>query len=276
MPDVGERERRGVVHAVAHHHHGAGAIGARHEPGHDVAFGFRGQAAERIAGRQAEAGRRRGPPRRDGRPTGSARECRARAAARPSRGHRGEARRRCRPRPPPSVHRDEHRAEAVGDDLSAYAANSSGTDAPGLDVRAVPDADVMTVQPARDPPPGTSTTPSTVRTTPSDCPDALRKARATACDDSASRARANWSAASSPCHRATAERPSVSVPVLSSSTVSTLRSRSRASGFLTKMPARAARISATDTASGTASPSAQGHATTSSATTRSSATAGPR
>ena len=43
-----------------------------------------------------------------------------------------------------------------------------------------------------------------------------------------------------------------------------------------KMPARAARISATETASGTERPSAQGQATTSRATTRSSATAGPR
>ena len=140
----------------------------------------------------------------------------------------------------------------------------------------VPDADVVAVQPAGDPLPGTSTTSSTVLTTLSDAPDEVRKARATACDDSDSRSRASWSAASSPCQRATVDRPSVSVPVLSSSTVSTWRSRSSASGFLMKTPARAARSSATDMASGTESPSAQGQATTSRATTRSSATAGPR
>ena len=124
--------------------------------------------------------------------------------------------------------------------------------------------------------PGTSTTCSTVLTSLTGRSKDRWKARATACADSASRARANCSATSSPCQRATVGRPSVSVPVLSRSTVPALRSRSRASGFFTKIPERAARMSATDIASGIESPSAQGQATTRRATTRSSATAGPR
>ena len=50
-PDIGQREGRGVVHAVADHHHGAGPIGTRHKAGDDVPLPLRGQAADRVAGR---------------------------------------------------------------------------------------------------------------------------------------------------------------------------------------------------------------------------------
>ena len=172
---------------------------------------------------------------------------------------------------------DEDRAQPLGDEgLGPRGERGRDGGTRRLDVGAVPDAHVAAVEPARDPLAGDLADVFRARTTRTERPYEARKARATACDDSASSARASWSAASSPSQRPTVARPSVSVPVLSRRTVSTCRSRSRASGSLTKIPDRAARISATDTASGTDRPSAQGQATTRRATTRSSATSGPR
>ena len=55
--------------------------------------------------------------------------------------------------------------------------------------------------------------------------------------------------------------PSVSVPVLSTTSVSTVSSRSSASAFLTSTPAEAPRPVPTMMAIGVARPSAHGHAT---------------
>ena len=56
--DVGERERGGVVHAVADHHDGAGRApaGSPDEAGDDVALRLGGEAAEGVLGRQPELG----------------------------------------------------------------------------------------------------------------------------------------------------------------------------------------------------------------------------
>ena len=280
--DVGQRERGGVVDAVADHHHRARAAGAatrapRRRRAWLPASGRR--ARRRPAARVA-------PPTRATTPGWSpermrTRMPRARSAATVARA----SGRKASPMPatpatcPSTATKTGLRPSATI--ASARAAGRRGDrGAARLDeVRAVADAHVVAVDPAGDALAGAPRrTSSTVRTT---CMRAARRrawnARATACDDSrfegarqlAARRRRRASAA-------TVARPSVSVPVLSSSTVSTWRRRSRASGFLTKMPARAARISATDMASGTDRPSAHGHDTTSSATTRSSATSGPR
>ena len=221
--DIGQRERRGVVHAVAHHHHGAGAVGARHQPGHDVALGFGRQAAERVAGRQAQLGAdarddvgviaREDPHAHAARAQGRDGPPRIRAQRVADAGHAGHA----------AVDRDEHRAEAVGDDRLGGRGEVGRNDVPAASTwaRFPTRTSWPSSRPAM-PCPGTSTTSSTVLHDP-DRPARrrVRKARATAWDDSASSARANCSAASSPCQRATVARPSVSVPVLSSSTVST-------------------------------------------------------
>jgi hypothetical protein len=64
----------------------------------------------------------------------------------------------------------------------------------------------------------------------------------------------------------TAGRPSVSVPVLSISRVSTFSSLSSAAAFLTRTPVRAPRPTATMMDIGVARPSAQGQAMISTAT----------
>ncbi len=96
-------------------------------------------------------------------------------------------------------------------------------------------------------------------------------ARATGCSERCSTAAARrcTSAASSPAAGTTstsAMRPAVTVPVLSSTTVSTRRVSSRISGPLMRMPSWAPRPVPTSSAVGVARPSAQGHAMISTAT----------
>ncbi len=105
-------------------------------------------------------------------------------------------------------------------------------------------------------------------------------ARASGCSESASTAPA--SASSRSCRRRAGDgghsvdggRPLVSVPVLSNSTVSTVRIRSSASRSLTRMPARAASAVEMAMTSGMASPRACGQAMTSTVTVRSTASLG--
>lgn len=96
-------------------------------------------------------------------------------------------------------------------------------------------------------------------------------ARAMGCSEACSSAPARRSASpsSSPsavCTAATAMRPVVTVPVLSSTTVSTRRVDSRICGPLMRMPSWAPRPVPTSSAVGVARPSAQGHAMISTAT----------
>ena len=70
-------------------------------------------------------------------------------------------------------------------------------------------------------------------------------------------------------------RPTVRVPVLSTTSTLTCSARSSASAFLTRMPAAAPRPVPTMIAVGTASPSAQGQAITSTATALTSAVSKP-
>ena len=124
----------------------------RHEAGDDVPLRLRGEAAERVVGRQAELGAdagddggvvagedpdadASGAKGRDGPPG-------VRAERVPDAGDAGDA----------SVDGDEDRAEAVGDDRLGEPGEVGGNAGPlGLDVGPVPDADVVAVEPAGDP-----------------------------------------------------------------------------------------------------------------------------
>ena len=91
------------------------------------------------------------------------------------------------------------------------------------------------------------------------------------CSEPCSAAAAKASTSSSPTPGAgitsvTLGRPTVSVPVLSNTIVSTPASVSRASALFTRMPSSAPRPVATMIAVGVASPIAHGHAITSTAT----------
>ena len=74
-------------------------------------------------------------------------------------------------------------------------------------------------------------------------------------------------------HSVSVGRPAVSVPVLSTTTVSTFSSRSSTSAFFTSTPSRAPRPMPTMIDIGVASPSAQGQAMISTATALTSAQA---
>lgn len=100
-------------------------------------------------------------------------------------------------------------------------------------------------------------------------------ARPSGCSLAASTAAARRSTSSSvtrtPATSRTAGVPFVSVPVLSNSTVSTVRIRSRASRSFTRIPDRAETAVEIEMTSGIARPSACGHEITSTVTLRSTA-----
>ena len=151
----------------------------------------------RPAGR---ARRRRARRRRDGRPRGCARGCRGRAG--PPTVARASARSGSPMPATPgdaAVDRDEDWTEAVGDHRRRPRRRHVSGRRAASTCRRGADADVVAVEPAGDAP------ARRLRPRPRPCarraaprPGAAWKARATACDDSASSARANWSARSSP------------------------------------------------------------------------------
>ncbi len=173
------------------------------ERGDDVALRLGREAAERVSGGNPELG---GDPRHDGGVVAGedpdADSARAERVDGPLRvGAERVADARDAGDAPVDGHEDG--AEPLGDErLGPLGESGRDGGARGLDVDAVPDAHGAAVEPARrSPGRGPRRRPRRCRTTCTERPYEARKARATACDDSASSARASWSAASSPSQR---------------------------------------------------------------------------
>ncbi len=161
-------------------------------------------------------------------------------------------------------------ATAITVDPSASAPrNASASDASGSAAHCSASHDGRPTATARPsttpwtPSPAVATKPSTASRDPA--PAASTTARATGCSDRASRAAATRTSSSPSTPDAATARtsdmtPVVTVPVLSSSTVSMRRVDSRTSGPVMRIPSWAPRPVPTRSAVGVASPRAHGHA----------------
>ena len=155
-------------------------------------------------------------------------------------------------------------------------ASSSGTSSKRSARPTVTSVSLMT---ARAPAPGSATKPVARGTAMARLAAAATMARATGCslpDSTAAAARRAWSLGRRPAVLTSTRviSPVVTVPVLSSTTVSMRRVSSSTSAPLMRMPSRAPRPVPTSSAVGVARPSAHGQAMTSTAIATSSARAG--
>ena len=271
MPRSACGEGGGVVHAVADH---GDPVALGLQPPDDVDLALGPDVGHDLVDADLGGDRRR--------PSGRCRRSAARAAARGARQPRRRRRRRSpsrcrRPRPARGPAPPSRRARRCGPGPARPRTPRPASGRPrspsvGEQVGRGRPRRVRHPRPRRPHPARAGSRSAVTRGNEPARPACVVRACATGCSDdpaSAAPASRTSSASSTPVAGTTSTtriRPSVTVPVLSSRTVSTSRVASRTSGPLMTMPSCAPRPVPTSSAVGVARPSAQGQAMTSTAT----------